>query len=143
MPQKKLTPQWRAHQHGVVLLFVVIVLTAAFTISIGVFQVIVSQISASQTFENSYSALYAADQGIERTLYRDRQEHDFDALPADIPTQDPLSGSGTATVSGGCFFITITKISSPPGTNIVARGLSTACGLITERTVARAFHSTY
>ena len=53
IPEKKPKAHPQTDQQGVVLLFVIIVLTAVFTISVGVFHVILSQISASQTFENS------------------------------------------------------------------------------------------
>ena len=68
--------------NGVILLLVVVILTAIFSISIGVFSVILGQVSISQTFESSGAALYAADQEIERVFYRDRVEKDFPCGPA-------------------------------------------------------------
>ena len=127
---------------GVVLLLVVIVLTAIFSISIGVFGVILGQVITSQTFENSSIALNAADQSMERTLYRDRQENDFPCAPASSPctTNIPL----VSVPSGGCMSVTtITKIVAPPSTQITARGLSAPCGAVSERTTARAFLATY
>ena len=126
-------------------MLVVIILTAIFSISIGVFSVIVRQVNISKTFESSGIAFYAADQSIERTLYRDRQENDFSCASFPCTTTIPQQ----STASGGCMSIsTITKIANPvppPATitQISARGLSTSCGVVTQRTVARAFLTTY
>lgn len=122
---------------GVILLLVVIVLTAIFSISIGVFGVIIGQVSISETFENSNIALYAADQGIEHTLYRDRQEHDYGIGTAEETLPSALLPSG------GCASIIVAKTSSPDTTQITAQGLSNACGVVTTRTVARAFLTKY
>lgn len=135
----------RNQKEGVILLFVVIILTAIFSISIGVFGVIIGQVSISETFENSSIALYAADQGNERTLYRDRQENDFPCASLPCTTAIPQQPVG----SGGCMSeIKITKTANPTPppatiTQISARGLSNPCGTVTQRTVARAFLTTY
>lgn len=137
----KLKTRSKKKEDGVILLLVVIMLTAIFSISIGVFSVIIGQISISETFENSGIALYAADQGNERTLYRDRIEHDF-AIGRTPPVGDP---PGLATASGGCIYIIIEK-TTPTDATITVRGLSTLCpptAPVTERTVARAFLTTY
>jgi hypothetical protein len=130
---------------GVILLLVVIILTAIFSISIGVFGVIIGQVGISETFESSSIALYAADQSNERILYRDRQENDFPC--ASFPCASLISQQLVA--SGGCISAsTITKITNPAPppaviTQISTRGLSTSCGTVTQRTVARAFLTTY
>ena len=141
-PHKRILYPPAARTDGVILLLVVIVLTAIFSISIGVFSVILGQVTTSGTFENSATALYAADQSIERTFYRDRQERDFSCDPllscsTDIPA--------VTLASGGCMLATISKTPAPVTTQITARGLSSACppALVTERTVARAFLITY
>ncbi|MBI4225174.1 MAG: hypothetical protein HY617_02495 [Candidatus Sungbacteria bacterium] len=132
-------------KEGVILLLVVIILTAIFSISIGVFSVIIRQVAISETFESSNIAFYAADQSIERTLYRDRQENDFPCASFPCTTTIPQQ----STASGGCMSIsTITKIANPVPpppmiTQISVRGLNTLCGTVTERTVARAFLTTY
>lgn len=132
-------------EEGVILLLVVIILTAIFSISIGVFGVIIRQVSTSETFESSNIAFYAADQSIERLLYRDRQENDFPCASFPCTTIIPEQ----LTASGGCMSTsTITKIANsvppPPSiTQISVRGLNTPCGTVTERTVARAFLTTY
>jgi len=131
---------------GAILLLVVIILTAIFSISIGVFGVIIGQVSASETFENSNIAFYAADQSIERTLYRDRQENDFPCASLPCP---PVTIPQQPAASGGCMGVaTITKTANPAPppaaiTQISVSGLSTACGVVTQRTVARAFLTTY
>ncbi len=131
----------RNQKEGVILLFVVIILTAIFSISIGVFGVIIGQVSISETFESSNIALYAADQGNERTLYRDRQENDFPCAAPSCTTEI----AQVTTASGGCMStITVIKTTIPTiSTQISTKGLSTPCGTVTERTVARAFLTTY
>ena len=128
----------RNEKDGVILLLVVIMLTAIFSISIGVFSVIIGQVSISETFENSSIALYAADQGNERTLYRDRIEHDF------VVGRTPPFGNppGLDVASGGCVYIIIQK-TTPGDATITVRGLNDPCGTVTPRTVARAFLTTY
>lgn len=130
-----------AEKDGVVLLLVVIVLTAVFSISIGVFGVILGQITTSQTFENSFIALYAADQSIERTLYRDRQLNQFPCAPASSPCTTTIPQQTIA--SGGCMSATIRKTTAPVTTTITARGLSAPCLVVGDRTVARAFLTIY
>lgn len=126
----------KTKKDGVILLLVVVILTAIFSISIGVFSVIIGQVSISETFENSSLALYAADQGIEQALYRDRSEHDFGT-----GTTDYYPAAATV-ASGGCTHVVITKTTVADAT-ITVTGLSAPCGIITERTVARAFLTTY
>ncbi|MBI3442775.1 MAG: hypothetical protein HY007_03345 [Candidatus Sungbacteria bacterium] len=126
---------------GVILLLVVVILTAIFSISVGILGVIIGQVSSSETFENSNIAMYAADQSIERTFYRDRQENDFPCAALSCTTEvAPLT-----LASGGCIAtITIVKQTGPlSNTTITARALSTPCATVTERTVARAFLTTY
>lgn len=129
----------RNEKDGVILLLVVIMLTAIFSISIGVFSVIIGQVSISETFQDSTIALYAADQGNERTLYRDRIEQDF-AIGRTPPV--PNSHDSIAVTSGGCAYITITKTTLQDAI-IEVQGLNQPCTTITERTVARAFLTTY
>lgn len=132
----------RNKKGGVILLFVVVILTAIFSISIGVFGVILGQVRTSETFESSYIAVYAADQAVERTLYRDRHENEFHLGTNKLPD--------TPVTSGGCMTnVTIVKNPNPNPpppviTQITATGLSTPCPPpITERSAARAFQTTY
>ena len=136
---------------GVILLLVVVILTAIFSISLGVLSVVLNQTVTSETFESSGIALFAADQSIERTLYRDRQENDFSACTPTIGSPCTTQIPAINVASGGCMsMVTIIKTTaaSPPPpviTQITAPGLSTSCApaLITERPTARAFRTTY
>ena len=124
------------NRDGVILLLVVIILTAIFSISVGVFSVIIGQVSTSETFESSYLALFAADQSIERTLYRDRAEGDF---PTGTTIVLPVEIS-----PGVCMSTTtVVKILLPQSTTITAAGINAPCGTISARTTARAFQTTY
>ncbi|MBI3420804.1 MAG: hypothetical protein HY006_01965 [Candidatus Sungbacteria bacterium] len=126
-------PRVRNKRRGVTLLLVVIILTSIFAISLGIFEVFLGQVIISGQLESSFIALYGADQGIERTLYRDRD-----------PNIGPLANGATETrdvESGGCYLVSVTKTSI---TQIDSRGQNTpSCPIVTARTTVRALRTGY
>ena len=143
-PRDKKIPLNAAEKDGIILLLVVVILTAIFSISIGVFSVILGQVNTSQIFESSDIALNAADQSVERTLYRDRQKDEFPCAPISSPCTTTIPAAPIAS-SGGCMSaVTLIKTATTPATaQITAKGLSTLCGIVSERTAARAFLIAY
>lgn len=126
-------------ERGITLLLVVVILSAILSIGIGIFNVILGQILLTGEVGDSFRALYASDQGIERTLYRDRS--------SGSPLADGSSeNSTTAGLSGGalslnsCYFMTVSK--SGGITTIRANG-EYPCGGTGSRFLKRGFEVTY
>lgn len=61
-----------SRKKGITLLLVIVILSAILSISLGIFSITLGEIKISGEIGNSFHAFYAADQGIERMLYRDR-----------------------------------------------------------------------
>ncbi|MDP3772381.1 MAG: pilus assembly PilX N-terminal domain-containing protein [bacterium] len=59
-------------RRGITILIVILVLTAILSISAGVLNVVVGQLAISGQARDSFRALYAADEGIEKWLFLDR-----------------------------------------------------------------------
>lgn len=57
------------------LLLMVVLLAAFLSISIGIVNILIGQVILVGQSGDSFVALYAADMGIERALYRDRVQH--------------------------------------------------------------------
>lgn len=62
---------FRASRPGVALLLAVLILAALLAIGLGIFDVVFGEIRITEELSDSFTALYAADQGIERLLYDD------------------------------------------------------------------------
>ncbi|MBI2097165.1 MAG: hypothetical protein HYT40_03410 [Candidatus Sungbacteria bacterium] len=97
---------------GITLLLVILVLSVLMTISLGIFNVLFTELRISGELARSYRALYASDQALEVILYRDRVRRDIcipnppsdnvNPCPGDPgpPTYQP--GIYTDRLSGGC-----------------------------------------
>ena len=70
--------------HGVTLLLVILILAALLSISLGIFNVVFTELRISGEVADSFVALYAADEAIEKGLYDDR-----DTSPLCFPTPGP------------------------------------------------------
>ena len=66
-------------KRGMTLLLIVILLAAFLSIAMGVINILLGQIFLVGQSGESFQALYAADAGMERTLYRDRVLNVFTA----------------------------------------------------------------
>ncbi len=122
---------------GITLLLVVVILSALLSISIGIFNVVFGQLQISGEAADSFIALYATDQGIERALYRDRVQG---ALCADGGGVDCYTEGPTSIQSGGCYELRVSKIGGV--TEIVSAG-QYRCGINPIRVVKRGFLVSY
>lgn len=125
-------------EEGITLLLVVVILSALFSISIGIFNVVFGELRISGEIADSFVAFYAADQGIERTLYLDREQNAICTISAGencYVVSPPIS-----VTSGGCYGIRVNKISNT--TQIIAYG-QYRCGSNPARVVKRGFMVTY
>lgn len=68
-------------QRGFSLLLTVLLLSATLALGLGVSTFLIGEVRATRSIGNFVTALYAADSGIERTLYRKRQLNEFAACP--------------------------------------------------------------
>lgn len=92
-------------RRGITILIVVLVLTAILSISAGVLNVVIGQLTISGQVHDSFRALYAADEAIEKWLFLDRV-----LGPIAPPTQ---SGPRNTAVSGTSYSFTLRA--SPTG----------------------------
>lgn len=60
-------------REGITLLIAIILLAAFLSISLGILNILLGQLVIGIGESNSFHAFYAADIGMERTLYRDRE----------------------------------------------------------------------
>lgn len=116
------------------MLLVIVILSALLSISIGIFNVIFGELRISGEVADSFIALYAADRGMERTLYRDRVLGDTSVT----------NGESTvaAESSDGCYAISVGKSEVQCGTGVGTCIVSTGqyrCGLNPARLVRRRF----
>src|SRR3989344_2612838 len=95
-------------QKGITLLLVILVLTPLLSISLGVFAVVFTELRISGEIADSFVALYAADEAIERGLYLDRNQ------PASLCT--PVVGVGCQYVgaqvqlsNSSCYILKVDK----------------------------------
>ena len=110
---------------GVVLIIVIVLMSAILSIGLGIFNVILGQFLISGDVQSSFTALSAADQGIEKWLYVDRNL-------SDVSSNIPNTSSGPLP-SGACYNYEINKAGL---TTIVAYGINNCAagaGNITKR----------
>ena len=127
----------KSRNRGITLLLVIVLLSAMLSIGVGIFNVVFGELRISGEVNDSFRALYAADQGIERTLYLDRQEDTICPLVqgidcfvlADVPVQ-----------SGGSYGVRVSKHGGV--TDIVVAGQNRE-GANPGRVVKRGFQVTY
>ena len=126
-----------SEKNGITLLLVIVILSALLSISLGIFTVVVNQIQISGEINSSYIAFYSADQGIERTLYRDRM-----IAPLCDPSFGPcvVNEISAALLSGGCYVMNMVK--SPETTRITVVG-QYRCGADASRISKRGFQVNY
>ena len=118
------------------MLLVVVILSALMSTSIGIFNVVFGQIKISGEISDSFYAFYAADQGLERTLYRDRM---LEAVCQGIQGSNCFIEEKTI-ASRACFIVFVSK--SEGNTNIISSG-QYRCGDNPPRIVKRGFQVGY
>lgn len=124
-------------QEGITLLLVIVLLSAILSISVGIFNVVYGEFRISGEITDSFRALYAADEGIERTLYRDRQDG---ALCTVVAGADCFVAVNIPVLSGGQYSVRVSK--NDRQTAIVVAGQSRA-GTDAARIIKRGFQVTY
>lgn len=124
-------------QRGITLLLVIVLLSAILSISVGIFNVVFGELRISGEATDSFRALYAADQGIERTLYLDRQRGTICSLIQGI---DCFVSVNVPVQSGGQYTVRVSKQGGI--TDIVVAGQNRA-GANPGRVVKRGFQVTY
>ena len=123
-------------KEGITLLLVVIILSALLSISIGIFNVVLGQIRISGEIADSFVAFYAADQGIEKMLLRDRVLNEI----CPTPGANCFPAQTFDVESGACYTIRVSKTGG--STEIVVSG-QYRCGINPMRVVKRGFQVTY
>lgn len=118
-------------RRGMILLLVVVLASAMLSIGIELFHVIAGETLISGEITDSFMAFYAADEGIERVLYLDR---DLNLGPV----ADGFHLEDTAT-SQACYSADVDK---GVETEVVANG-QYRCGSGLVRSVVRAFEVRY
>lgn len=123
-------------KRGIVLLLVVVLVAAILSISLGIFNTMLGEFRISGDAADSFRALYAADEGFERILYKDRQQGPICSSPCIVllPFSDVLSGA--------CYEVKFVKKAAPPQIKIVVTG-KYQCGANKPRIVKRAFEAVY
>ena len=123
------------NSRGQTLILVIMLVTAILAITLGILNVIIGQIQISGDAEQSFQALYAADQGIEKWFYIDRNQSDVTSAGI------PLSESSTLP-SGACYYYQIDKSSTAPNTQINSYGIN-KCPASGRVLVKRALQAAY
>jgi len=123
-------------QEGITLLLVIILLSAIMSISLGIFNVVLGELKISGEISDSFVAFYAADQGIERVLYLDRN---LQAV-CQVPGPDCFTDTNVPVESNGCYTARVSKAGNT--TDIIVAG-QYRCGLNPTRVVKRGFEVTY
>jgi Tfp pilus assembly protein PilX len=122
---------------GITLLLVIVLLSTILSISVGIFNVVIGEFRISGEATDSFRALYAADQGIERTLYRDRVQQ---ALCTVVEGPDCFVASDVSVLSDACYTVRVSKLS---GATAIAIAGQYRCGTSPSRVVKRGFEVTY
>ena len=123
---------------GMTLLLVVLLLSALLSISVGIFTVMFGELRISGEATDSFIALYAADEGVERLLYLDLVADSLSGCAgADPCSYGPVSLSFP---SGACATVQLTR-SGNGQTTARATG-EYRCGG-GSRAVRRAFQTNY
>src|SRR3989344_5515433 len=139
-------------QEGITLLLVVVIVSALLSISVGIFNVAYGQLRISGELADSFFASYAADQGMERLLYRDRRTQDDICDPGEvIHFGDPCMPEETVTIPAGggataCYTFKVSQKEEDgfPGLDTVIQVSGQyRCGANADRVVRRGFQVIY
>ncbi len=134
---------------GMTLLLVVPLLAAILSISIGIFTLTFGEIRISGEIEDSFLAVYAADQGLERGLYLDFTKGTINCSGANCYVENWILPATTGASPSG-YTMRISKTGSVTAMTIVGQyrcpgtvGQGVACGTDTLRIVQRGFEVSY
>lgn len=124
-------------QRGITLLLVVVLLSAILSISIGIFNVVYGEFRISGEVADSFRALYAADEGIERTLYLDRRGSGICTV---VEGADCYVVVDIPVLSGGQYSV---RVSKEEGRTAVTVAGQNRAGANSARITKRGFRVTY
>lgn len=77
---------------GQILLLVILLLSAILSISLSIFNTVFAELQISGEMSNSFKALYAADEGMEKLSYDDRVTNSVPGCSGASPCTYPASG---------------------------------------------------
>ncbi len=119
-------------RRGVTMLLVVVLLSVLFSISIGIFALVFGELTLAASMEDSFRALYAADEGTERIL---RLDLTVTPLGNSYSETDRPVFSGT----GACYSATLSKTGGITSLSVIGKYQCSG----SDRIVKRAFDLTY
>ncbi len=120
---------------GITLLLVILILSAILSISLGILDVVLGEFRISGEITDSFIALYAADQGIERILYDDRVQGNICSGGGNCsygPVQTALS-------NGSCYVLRLIRTGAD--TTVTSTGEYRCANTLLS--VKRAFETAY
>ena len=137
MTMGSLMQKFKNQRRGITLLLMVVLLAAFLSISIGIVNALPGQVILVGQSGDSFVALYAADMGIERALYRDRVQH---------LCVNPGACNESRALPGNACFDTVVNIPatgcSGGSTRCITVAAKNMCGGV-ERYVERKFSISY
>ena len=110
----------------------VVLLSAILSIGVGIFNIVFGELMIASELADSFRALYAADQGIARTLYRDRQKREI--CPGAQGTGCVFEERDVRVQSGGLYTVRVSKTGG--ATEITVAGQSregVRAGIVVKR----------
>lgn len=110
---------------GFTLLLMIVLLAAFLSFAMGIFNILLGQIIVVGQAGESFGALYAADTGIERTLYRDRVQNICGT------TDCGSGGAFTNLPNGACYRVDM----NPPDLSIACLAPDTRCIKVTGQNI--------
>jgi len=109
---------------GFVLLFAVTISAILLAIALGVANITLKEVKFGTSARDTNSAFFAADTGIEYTLFKDKTSTNYPA--ANSPWTEIIGGLGS--VGQGCVIVTIVKTVSPNLATFVSKGYNNGSG---------------
>ncbi len=130
---------------GITLLLVILVLTSLLSISLGIFTSVFTELRISGEIADSFVALYAADEAVERGLYLDRRNPETSLCVPVVGLGCQYVGDQVQLANGSCYILkvdkTITEVSYNFDVNMRASGEYRCGGGVTS--VKRALQTSY
>lgn len=108
----------KKNESGVSLIFTVFILTGILAISLGIANLMLKEIKMSSNIGYSVTAYYAADTGIEKTLYNARKG------------SGPCGNGETLSIDPSCtFLVQIAQVGNPPDTPYIIKSVGNYKGV--------------
>ena len=143
---------------GFVLMIVLLLVSVVLVVGLGVFDIILGEITLSIAGRESQKSLYAADSGIECALYWDLKQRVFNLPAYSINcANSSINGNMFASTTtftlkfqnNACAIVTVDKtkiLMTPPLTTLTSRGYNTYnidCDSSSSKKVERAMRNSY